>query len=433
MTNLNLITSEVFNVYPFGSDSFNKGGKTSGYSNLNLDLDHASELRFRIRGANAKVELNYYEKNDLITFGQWLRFNLEGNYDYLSRPGIEVNVPISSINKSRFVLTLMGYYDYDKNIIVNALSNISSVNVVIGNTIDYEVRILSKNNIDYNFEDLSFDDRDNKCRIISVENKTRNVGEYKERIIKYKLGFYDVGQFVVYPFKISYNYNNEYRELHGEDITILVYPFSDGETLPPMKGTIGIPMPKYVWLFAVLIVFAIIGIIILIFAVVKYIERKFNEKINIKEDTEALNALKLIDCNTYYNENKYAEYYFELTFIFKRYLTKRFRFNIEDMTTSEINQLFKENVFNESEYIIKMFEESDYVKFARQIPELKIMQKDYDFCVDYIVKNGNLYTALKLEEKENKKIRKEEKKRLRKEVKEQKKLQKKMEHLQENS
>ena len=225
-------------------------------------------------------------------------------------------------------------------------------------------------------------------------------------IIKYKLGFYDVGQFVVYPFKISYNYNNEYRELHGEDITILVYPFSDGETLPPMKGTIGIPMPKYVWLFVVLIVFAIIGIIILIFAVVKYIERKFNEKINIKEDTEALNALKLIDCNTYYNENKYAEYYFELTFIFKRYLTKRFRFNIEDMTTSEINQLFKENVFNESEYIIKMFEESDYVKFAKQIPELKIMQKDYDFCVDYIVKNGNLYTALKLEEKENKNIRK---------------------------
>ncbi|KLI20835.1 hypothetical protein [Brachyspira hyodysenteriae] len=332
-----------------------------------------------------------------------------------------------------FTLLISCSKKVDKNVIVNAVSTISSVNVVIGNTIDYEVRILSKNNIEYNFEDLSFDDRDNKCRIISVENKTRDSGEYKERIIKYKLGFYDVGQFVVYPFKISYNYNNEYKELNGEDITILVYPFSDGETLPPMKGTIGIPMPKYVWGFAVLIVFAIIGIIILIFAVVKYIERKFNEKVNIKEDTEALNALKVIDCNTYYNENKYAEYYFELTFIFKRYLTKRFRFNIEDMTTSEINQLFKENVFNESEYIIKMFEESDYVKFARQIPELQIMQKDYDFCVDYIVKNGNLYTALKLEEKENKKIRKEEKKRLRKELKEQKKLQKKMEHLPENS
>lgn len=331
-----------------------------------------------------------------------------------------------------FTLLMSCSKQMDKNTIVNVKTSISSVNVVIGNTIDYEVRILSKNNIEYNFEDLSFDDRDNKCRIISVENKTKDSGEYKERIIKYKLGFYDVGQFVVYPFKISYNYNNEYRELNGEDITILVYPFSDGETLPPMKGTMSIPMPKYVWAFVVLIVFAIIGIIILIFAVVKYIERKFNEKINIKEDTEALNALKLVDCNVYYNENRYAEYYFELTFIFKRYLTKRFRFNIEDMTTSEINQLFKENIFEDCEYIINMLEESDYVKFARQIPELNIMQKDYDFCVNYIIKNGNLETALKLEEKENRKIRKEERKKLKKELKENKKLKKKMEHLQEN-
>ncbi|MCZ9960341.1 hypothetical protein OFQ54_00605 [Brachyspira hyodysenteriae] len=191
-----------------------------------------------------------------------------------------------------FALLISCSKQIDKNTIVNAMSSISSVNVIIGNTIDYEVRILSKNNIDYNFEDLSFDDRDNKCRIISVENKTRNIGEYKERIIKYKLGFYDVGQFVVYPFKISYNYNNEYRELNGEDITILVYPFSDGETLPPMKGTIGIPMPKYVWVFAILIVFAIIGIIILIFAVVKYIERKFNEKNKYKRRYRSIECIK---------------------------------------------------------------------------------------------------------------------------------------------
>ncbi len=321
----------------------------------------------------------------------------------------------------------------DKNIIVNVKTSISSVNVVIGNTIDYEVHIISKNNINYNFEDLSFDDRDNKCRIISVENTIKDAREYKERIIKYKLGFYDVGQFVVYPFKISYNYNNEYHELHGEDITVLVYPFSDGETLPPMKSTIGIPMPKYVWGFVALIIIAIIGLIVLIFAVIKYIEKKFNDKINIKEDTEALNALKDMDINVYYNENRYAEYYFELTFIFKRYLTKRFRFNIEDMTTSEINQLFKENSFNESEYIITMLKESDYVKFAKQIPELNIMQKDYDFCVEYIINNGNLQTALKLEEKENKKIRELEKKKLKKELKENKKLQKKMQHIEENN
>ncbi|WP_028329358.1 hypothetical protein [Brachyspira alvinipulli] len=314
----------------------------------------------------------------------------------------------------------------EKNTVMYAKTSVSSVNTIIGNTIEYEVHIISKKDIEYKYEDVSFDDRDNKCRIISVENKNSDIGEYKERIIKYQIGFYDVGQFVIFPFKISYNYNNKYEELYGEDVTVLVYPFSDGEILPPMKNTIGLKMPKYVWGIIVLIAFAIVGIIILIFSIVKYIEKKFNEKINIKEDTEALNSLKNMDSNVYYNEHRYAEYYFELTFIFKRYLTKRFKFNIEDMTTSEINQLFKENNFEESEYIINMFEQADYVKFAKQIPELNIMQKDYNFCVDYIIKNGNLQTALKLQEKENKKIMKEERR-------EQKKLKKKTKKLKEKS
>ena len=314
----------------------------------------------------------------------------------------------------------------EKDTIMYAKTSVSSVNTIIGDTIEYEVNIIYKKDIEYKYEDVSFDDRDNKCRIISVENKNRDIGEYKERIIKYQIGFYDVGQFVIFPFKISYNYNNKYEELYGEDVTVLVYPFSDGEVLPPMKNTIGLKMPKYVWGIIVLIAFAIVGIIILIFAIVKYIEKKFNEKINIKEDTEALNLLKNMDSSVYYNEGRYAEYYFELTFIFKRYLTKRFKFNIEDMTTSEINQLFKENNFEESEYIINMFEQADYVKFAKQISELNIMQKDYNFCVDYIIKNGNLQTALKLQEKENKKI-------MKKERKDQKKVKKKTKKLKEKS
>ena len=329
-----------------------------------------------------------------------------------------------------FILLISCSKRIEKDTVMYAKTSVSSVNTIIGDTIEYEVRIVSKKNIEYKFEDVSFDDRNNKCRIISVENKNKDIGEYKERIIKYQIGFYDVGQFVIYPFKVSYNYNNKYEELYGEDVAVLVYPFSDGEILPPMKSTIGLKMPKYVWAIMVLIAFAVVGIIILIFAVVKYIEKKFNEKINIKEDTEALNALKNIDCNAFYNENRYAEYYFELTFIFKRYLTKRFKFNIEDMTTSEINQLFKENNFEESEYIINMFSQADYVKFAKQIPELNIMQKDYNFCVDYIIKNGNLQTALKLEEKENKKRRKEKIKNLKKE---RKKLKKTMKKLEENS
>ena len=288
---------------------------------------------------------------------------------------------------------------------ISVKTKVSSLNITIGDDIIYEVRIISKNEIDYQFEDISFDERENQSRIIEVQNETKNIGNYKERIIKYRIGFYDIGQFVIFPFKITYEYNNQYKELNGDDINILVYSFSDGDTLPPMKSTVSIPMPRYFWLIILAGALLIFAIIILIFFIVKYIEKKFNEKAIIKEDEEALNNLKNLDCGIYFNEKKFAEYYFELTFIFKRYLTKRFSFNIEDMTTSEINRLFDENEFQKSEYIINMLKNSDYVKFAKQIPKIETMKEDYDFCKDYIIENGNLYEILKLKEKEEKKLK----------------------------
>lgn len=289
---------------------------------------------------------------------------------------------------------------------VSAKTKVSSLNITIGDDIIYEVRIISKNEIDYQFEDISFDERENQSRIIEVQNETKNIGNYKERIIKYRIGFYDIGQFVIFPFKIAYEYNNQYKELNGDDINILVYSFSDGEVLPPMKSTVSIPMPRYVWVIILAAAFLIFALIILIFFIIKYLERKFNEKAIIKEDEEALNDLKNLDYKIYFNEKKCAKYYFELTFIFKRYLTKRFSFNIEDMTTSEVNNLFDENEFTKSEYIINMLKNSDYVKFAKQIPKIETMKEDYDFCKDYIIENGNLHDILKLKEKEEKKLKK---------------------------
>ena len=289
---------------------------------------------------------------------------------------------------------------------VSVKTKVSSLNITIGDDIIYEVRIISKNEIDYQFEDISFDERENQSRIIEVQNETKNIGNYKERIIKYRIGFYDIGQFVIFPFKIAYEYNNQYKELNGDDINILVYSFSDGEVLPPMKSTVSIPIPRYVWGIILAAAFLIFALIILIFFIIKYLERKFNEKAIIKEDEEALNDLKNLDYKIYFNEKKCAEYYFELTFIFKRYLTKRFSFNIEDMTTSEVNNLFDENEFTKSEYIINMLKNSDYVKFAKQIPKIETMKEDYDFCKNYIIENGNLHDILKLKEKEEKKLKK---------------------------
>lgn len=326
---------------------------------------------------------------------------------------LKKNIPINILLLFLLILFNSCFNNIERETIISAKTKVSPLNISIGDDIIYEVIIISKKDINYKFEDVSFDERASQTRIIEVENKTKNIGNYKERTIKYRIGFYDIGHFVIFPFKISYDYNNEYRELNGEDINILVNSFSDGETLPPMKSTLSIPMPKYFYAIILIDAIVLFAIIILILFIVKYIKKKNNEKMIIKEDEEALMSLQNIDYKIYFNENKFSEYYFELTFIFKRYLTKRFSFNIEDMTTSEINRLFNENEFQKSEYIINMLKKSDYVKFAKQIPQIETMQKDYDFCKDYIIENGNLYNELKLKEKENK-IRQKKLKRLRK-------------------
>lgn len=318
-----------------------------------------------------------------------------------------------------FLLTLFNSCsnnNIEKETIILAKTKISSLDITIGDNIIYEVKIISKKEIDYKFEDISFDERASQTRIIEVENETKNIGNYKERIIKYRIGFYDIGRFVIFPFKISYNYNNQYKELNGDDINILVNSFSDGEILPPLKSTLSIPMTKYFFIIILMSAIVLSAIIILILFIIKYLKKKFKEKAIVKEDEEALNDLKNIDYKIYFSENKFAEFYFELTFIFKRYLTKRFLFNIEDMTTSEINQLFYNKEFKKSDYIINMLKNSDYVKFAKQIPKIETMKKDYDFCKDYIIENGNLYNALKIEEKE-KKIRLKKLKRLKRKKK----------------
>ena len=61
----------------------------------------------------------------------------------------------------------------DNDTIVYTKTSVSSVNIFIGDSITYEVHIISKKDIDYNYQDISFDDRVSQSRIISVENINR--------------------------------------------------------------------------------------------------------------------------------------------------------------------------------------------------------------------------------------------------------------------
>lgn len=286
------------------------------------------------------------------------------------------------------VVELISCNKIDKNVVVSAKTTLSSVNTYIGDALTYEVRILSRKDIDYSFSDVSFDEREDISRILSVNNKTKEIGNYKERIIKYKVAFYDSGQFVISPFTISYNYEGKDINIYGESMNVIVYPFSDGDVIPPMKGTLSIKMTNYVWITLIIISILIVLLIFALFRI-KNIYKYSKKKIE-REDKEALLSIDILDYNTFFEKKKYSEYYFELTYIFRRYLTKRFSYAIIDMTTIEVENMLPYNSIDGQDRVINFLKESDYIKFAKKVPSLGDMKRDFDFCKDYIKNNGSV-------------------------------------------
>lgn len=282
-------------------------------------------------------------------------------------------------------------------------TSVYPVNTYIGDDLTYEVSIISKKDLDYNFTDIAFDEREDISRIISTENRIKDKGNYKERIIKYTIAFYDSGQFAISPFNINYNRNGEEINIYGESINIIVYPFSDGDTLPPMQGSIPLKMPYYVWIIVAAFSIFIVFLICLILYIKRRSKNRVENKVVEREDKEALLSLNSIDYNKYYKETRYAEYYFNITYIFRKYLTRRYSHNLIDMTTSDIEKFFMNKSIDGKHDILIFLQGADYIKFAKRIPSLEDMKKDFNFCIDYIKRNGSLLDILKKENKEKNK------------------------------
>lgn len=287
----------------------------------------------------------------------------------------------------------------DKSIIIEAVSEVSPITGYVGSEINYKIKITSKKNIEYKFYDITFDNTSDKSRILSSQTKTKNKRSYKETEIIYKLSFYDIGGFVISPFKIDYVYNGSSETLFGEEVKFIIKPFSDGEVLPPLKEIIKIKMPFYVW--------AVLAFVLIISAlfVFLYLKRKnkintdtsISENIFVSEDKEALRELESINIKNYCDCEEYAHYYFFLTEVFKRYLSKRYLVAVLEMTTSDFERNIKNNIVAKREYIIEFFKYADTIKFAKEKSNYETMKKHFNFCVEYIEKYKSREKILKYE------------------------------------
>jgi len=280
-------------------------------------------------------------------------------------------------------------YKYiDNGTVVYTRSEISKVSLYVGETINYNMKIIYRSDINMLFKDISFDDTADISRIISSNTTIENIGNYKEQNTYYELSFYDTGKFVISGFSLTYTVNNRKEIINGENIEVTVLAFSDGETLPPLNKPLDIKTPWYIYVFILLIIF-LIGLVI--FFIIKKLGKK-DKRVEINEVDEDKNALILLDnlySKNYIRLSMQPNFYFELTEIFKSYLSTKFSIGLAKMTTREFVLYSDKNIIPEYEDIVSFLEFSDYIKFAKKSTDQRKMQSDFYFCKDYIIKHKN--------------------------------------------
>lgn len=197
-----------------------------------------------------------------------------------------------------------------------------------------------------------------------------------EKIVEFVIAAYDTGSFVIPPTAVAYMTSDSVRNiLYTDEVGIRVETVLNGEEedIIDIKSILSIARD---WMFWIILGIALLLILIGIYW---YYFRKKDELdengIKIVPDEPAhilaFAAIEELKRSNFLAEDKIKTYHIEMTDILRFYLQRRYFVPVLEKTTSEtVELLTKQSVESEIvERIKNLLTESDFVKFAKYIPE----------------------------------------------------------------
>ncbi len=292
---------------------------------------------------------------------------------------------------------------------IEILTSINTMEAFIGEYINYNIIIISEDNIKYAFDDLEFKYPQDEVQIISSTTNTKKEKGYRKTTYNYTVAFYKHGIYDMPTFAVEYFKNNdEHNVLKSTTTYVSIKPLTDGQYLPPIKNNEKLTIPFYVYIVgSIVIIIIIASIIYLLFIIAKRKAKGIN--IYEPEDIKALKELKDLDNKMNLKKLSATQYYFSLTQIYKKYLTDRFELPILEMTTTDIKKHINEKMIPNYKDIITFLNYSDYIKFAKLYSDTEDSSRDIQFCEKYIKKYGS--KEKELEERKEKEEQKEKQQR----------------------
>lgn len=222
---------------------------------------------------------------------------------------------------------------------------------------------------------------------------------------------FDSGYYKLPPF--AFECDGELAESNSVHLKVLpvhveadaeISPFTGVEEPEPLVDDLNNPdspfvkwLKAYWWLCLILAALSVL----LFWAVKKY--RKEGTLLPVKPVippyTEATKALSLLHSQKLWESGREKQYYTELTFILRRYLSREFNIPALEMTSAQIIKALKDNQDLNSlrEYLPELLNIADFVKYAKVRPLPQDNEKAYDTTSRFITEAHKIYQRKKEE------------------------------------
>lgn len=246
-------------------------------------------------------------------------------------------------------------------------ASVSTSQVFIGDRFIYEIEVTGPQGVKIELPEFvgnlgSFEVKDlQNFREELPGNQTRFVS-------KAVLNTFVSGDFLIAPQRIEASLESDSLKLQTDPVALRVLNrmAGDEDDILDIEDPLKDPrLPAWIW-----IILAVFGAVLLI-ALGWWLRRKFKPELRILRlppYEEALEALKEMRARNLLQQGNQAEYFFEMGFILRRYLERRFQVDILDATLTELRRRMshvaglKENY---KESVIRFAEETEPVKFAK--------------------------------------------------------------------
>ncbi len=221
-----------------------------------------------------------------------------------------------------------------------------------------------------------------------VERKSSDSLTYKYLLTMYTV---ELCSIPALPYvEIKNDYNDTLYSLMYPMRVVSVIDLPEGDTLKlqDIKPQLKAGRPSLLWLWMLLTIGGIVGLIFLI----RYLWRRSKKPPPPPPPKppydEAIEALALLESKQLLTKGLIREYVFELSEILKRYIGRRFSCNAAEFTTEEMLQWLPQAPFDSAlgKSMEWFFDTTHPVKFAKMVPDTLTVKKLLEETKSFIVK-----------------------------------------------